>query len=202
MKSYPFIKLFFIILFLAWSPKVFALAGFSELKSVLRYNNLADISWFHPGDGCSPYGYNCFYLIEKNKTDHLLNTPLRKINIPKDKNSYFVFMESMKDQWIIYDLRSQKVVFESDNLELAFRKWNDLDLPSVEFADTANLSDYFQETEESKGKNKIDGSEIFFLLLGIIFYLHWKFWLVISIAFLCILGVYIHERRCSLFYDK
>lgn len=198
MKSSIFVKLLLTTLFfLTWNFKVFALAGFSEIDSVLHYNNLTDIMWGHPSDACSPYGHYCFYLIEKNKIAHPFNTALQTINIPEDQNSNFVLIESMRNQWVIYDLGSKGIVFENDNFESALKKWEDLGFPQVTFANATNLSDYFVETEESKEKNKTHWSESLLWLILFIFYLHWKFWLVASLASLLILGIYIHERYYS-----
>lgn len=201
MKFCIFIKLFFVILFsLILSSKVFALAGFSELDSILRYNNFADINWGHPSDACrgySPYGQYCFYLIEKNSIANPFNGALQKISIPDSLNKTFILMESTEGRWIIYDLELKGILFESDNVGLALKKWKKLGLPQIEFANAINLSNYFQETEESKEKNKISWNDFFLLLFGIIFYLHWKFWLAISLVFLLLLGVYIYERHYS-----
>lgn len=199
MKSSIFIKLLLATsFFLIWSVQVFALAGFSEINSILHYNNFADIMWAHPSDACSPYGHYCFYLIEKNKIDHPFNGALQKMSIPAGQDSPFVFMESMRDQWIIYDLELKGILFESDDFESAYQKWKDWSFPQLEFVNATNLSDYFQETEESKEKNKTNWSEVLLWFIVFIFYFHWKFWFGASLVFLLILGVHIHERYYSL----
>jgi len=201
MKPYTFIKLIFVVfLLLIWNQKAFAMAGFSELDSTLHYNNFADISWGHPSDKCygySTYGQYCFYLIEKNTTTSPFHGAIQKISIPKHLNDPFILMESTEGGWIIYDLGLQGVIFESDDFELAVKKWKDFGLPQVTFANATNLSDYFEETEESKEKNKMHWSEVCLWLIGIIFYLHWKFWLGMSLIFLLALVVYIRERSSS-----
>lgn len=189
MKPCISLKSFLIIfLFLLWIPKTFALAGFAENSSTLHYNNLADISWGHPSDACQghyPYGQYCFYLIEKNNLSSPFQSSLQEITVPNDPDFPFVLMKSTKDYWMVYDLKEQGVMLESDDFESAFKKWEELGLPKMKFANSTDLSNFFQETEESKATNRMKWSEFFLLLFGLVFYLHWKFWLGMSIVLLC-----------------
>lgn len=201
MKLCTYTKLLFIIFFFfIWSPRAFALAGFAERDAILHYNNFADISWGYPSDACSgysPYGQYCFYLIEKNTLSRPFNQALQKISISENSSSPFVLMKSTEGRWIIYDLELKGILFENDDFEPALEKWTNWGFQRVTFANATNLSDYFQETEKSKAKNRMDTGELFWLLVVIIFYLPWKFWLAVSFVLLLMLGVYIHELYSS-----
>src|SRR5262245_28959493 len=83
-----------VALLVAAPRAVLATAGFAESHSTLRYDDVADLDWTGPGDGCDEGSY-CFHVVRKGRTGWFRNLygSLERINLPSDPRSPLMLAE-------------------------------------------------------------------------------------------------------------
>jgi len=129
-----------------------ATVGFAETHSRLAYNDLAELDWVHPGDGCN-VGKTCFFLEKKGKPSGWfrdLYGSMRRVSVPPGTGVSLVLGEWSAGGWFVYDLRDESYRTKSASYEEALALWKSAGFPEPVLADAPKLSRYFRETWASR----------------------------------------------------
>jgi hypothetical protein len=153
---------FLLIVSILSTGQAFALAGLSERDSTLHYNAYANIDWGYPSDVCTPivgaFGDQyCFHLLflSNGEQSRYGWGDLQVINIPSAWDVPWVLAQNRVDhEWMIFNIQTRELDSVTYSYQEALKKWTSMGLTEPEFANAANLSKYFEETEQSKQKHK------------------------------------------------
>lgn len=162
-KQYRQYLKYLIIGILLFIPNVcFGLAGLGEIDYDCYYTPNILVYFGDPSDMCRKIdnkSQTC--LIVHYPASGSFNfksfelDPLTEINIPENNNPKFIMGKSYFDNnWQIYDVASNKIVFNDIKYDNILNEWRKLGNPDPKFASINNFLDHFKQTEESKKNNK------------------------------------------------
>jgi hypothetical protein len=129
----------------------FALAGLAEHTSVFHYNDFALIVLGHPSDICSGASNRCLALERGNHGDYEgIDSTFAEISGPVGEPvPYIIGRLSRDDQWIVYDLDSERVLFSAKGRGNALGYWKELGLAEPVYLTPGNIKRHLSETRES-----------------------------------------------------
>lgn len=175
------LPLFFILFFMLTPKPVLSLAGWSEQTHILKYTQDIYIDFGNPSDMCAPGGLfgtqRCFALfVPKGKFSFDAFLKIHRlvgINIPQQENPASILGRSYATgEWLLYDVGKDEVVYEHKTFERVVEAWRIIgNTGDPVMVDINNLTDYFEETQESrKLREENSGFARFIGIMVIIFF--------------------------------
>lgn len=145
----PLLMAFGVVL----APQVaVGLAGLAERSTSHHYNSYAILLWEHPSDLCR-VGKYCFRLYDKeeNRPFDGFDHTLTQITVPRNRGDAIVLAQLEEyEEWVLYDLSSEKYVLEAEDFQSAREKWKSYGLGEPLLADSKSIDKHFRETISSR----------------------------------------------------
>jgi len=146
-----------IAIILACVPQqTLALAGWAERYSTHHFTEGLQINWGRPWGSCPNEGQICFFIEDTQTGGHLEG--LERLDtimvFGENTDDHILAREAGSKEWIIYNLKEQRMIASSESLLEIEEEWLQLDRSMEVLATVDNFGEYYQETVESVLKNK------------------------------------------------